>query len=240
MYAKYGGYPHDSDGTEVTTSQRTEYNERGDAVSIVKTVNLNGTLSASSQSGMTSAINGMLAAYKDGKDFTLYDDDGNPTPHVLTTRDADYGVRVIQPPSFTQGVEVYGLTRTYSIVLEATYEAGKTPELVSFVETVSTQGTGGPEFAIVELLDLQPDMQRVRNYTPVFSQQVGSAVGKTMYQVPSPPLALGQIQSRDTRIVRGTPEIVGGNARARYENYPIQWSYNFLSTTPVSQAPVPR
>jgi len=221
MIAKYGAYSHDDNSVEVTTSQRTEYSPRGGVFAVVKTVQLAGELRATTQAAMTIEIDKLIDEYAiHDQDFVLLDDNSNETPHRLDSDGSKNGVRVIQPPSFTKGIEVYSLTRTFAITLEATYVSDNAPELIQFVETISIQGNGGKDYAIVELLEGQPVIQTVRTATPVFVMQTGSAVGRTRYPNPSTPLSLGTAQGKRSKISKRTPDFIDG----LFENYGIDWS----------------
>jgi len=235
MYFKYGSYQHPDNEVNLTSfTQRRIYNARGTVERIVKTMQLQGVLIASTQTAIKSAIGTLENAYvNDGKDAGLYHDDGTPSHHFLDSSQSLSGVRVLSldyPKS--DGAE-YATQRAYTITLEAVFPVSGGDNLLAFNETLRIVGTGGPRIATIETLTGSPQVQTINQQTKVLAQQFGRAIG--LLQYPSAPAPLfASVEHQDRReITQGSPTFEGG----RFTNYEISWAYHFESPGPLFARP---
>jgi hypothetical protein len=234
MYFKYGNYSHDANTVTLTSvTRRAILSPRGRRLFMRERLQLSGTLFASTQATIKSAIDDLEAAYADdGKDAGLYHDDGTVSSHFLDSSASLGGVRVVSGPGYPRGDGAeYATGRDFTIILEADFPSGE--QLISFQETLRISGTGGPRFTIVEVLNGPPQPQLVQQRTSVVATQNGRAVGLSAYPFPSPPIfPVFELQDR-REISMGSPTL-NNNA---YVNWPVSWVYHFHSPGPLSAQP---
>jgi len=189
MILKYGGYTHADDECTVSVESGSIYSTRL-ARHITKIVmSVDGRIHAANVGALTAAINTMESAYSvDNRDLILYENDGTTrTAHKLLTGTALGGVRITNPPSFSEVVKgEYTTWRNYHFEAEADYLALRENTL-AFKETISSTGTGGPRYVYLEVIQGQPQKQLVANSTVASMVQSGSALGVLGYpNVPTP------------------------------------------------------
>ena len=204
------------------------------------TWNLSGQIEAADQASLTTAIQALEAAFDtNGRDAILYLPDGvTPTAHQLLNAGSSTGVKVVKLPSYPtgQGAE-YSTFRTWTAVLEAEYEdENPDQDEVSFVETVSTIGTGGPAFVIRQGVR-RAHKQQLFDKTPVRATQSGSATGKTRYPAPPPPIWPSAEKVEQRQVTRKTPKRGGTPGQPTYTDWEINWTYTFESTDPLTNDP---
>lgn len=245
MRAKYGSYSHPLGQCSVSHTKQKRYNARGRAQTIVHRLNLEGQIigvgstAAELQASIRSQIQAMENAYaNDGFSGGLLHSDGTLSAHWLSSGDSISGVRVVQPPSFgdSDGGGEYATGRSFTIGLEAEYLISDGDPLVSWEETISIQGNGGPRIVPVETDNSAPRFQVISLATPVIIEQRGSAVGIAGY--PSPPATLsGLIMDNPAAFLsRGTPR-QSGNA---FLDWPISWFGRYFAAGLVNPLPTIR
>lgn len=226
MYCKYGGFQHPDNEAIVTSfTKRVTHNNRGGADIETRTATVRGVLIPSdppTQAKLTTLINSLETAYAaDGKDFVFFDDNDNPTPHRLINAESISGVRVVTKPSFPEGDGAeYATGRTYEIVLEADFRA--TVGLMSFSESTSVTGTGGPKVIHINIINGSPVPQQVYPATTVRATQAGEEVRSDFFA--SPPGRLFGGEHRDLPRV----QMSIGDDRGR-RIFRTTWSYSFES-----------
>ena len=235
MYFQYGNYQHADNSVNLTVAKRANQNSRGFTSHVTWQMTLEGVLipSSASQSQIKSDIQELESAYAfDGRDAGLYHDDGTVSPHFLQSSRTLGGVRVA---SFEwlkdQQTGEYATGRSFKIMLEADVPGNVTYQI--FTESISVVGTGGPRFVLLETLGGPPQRQKVANRTSVRATQSGRAIGFRQYPPYPRPLwpAVEQVDRR--RQDKGSPR----NLHGAYIDWPISWSYSFLSHTPLGGIP---
>ncbi|ANS03305.1 hypothetical protein [uncultured Mediterranean phage uvDeep-CGR2-KM19-C37] len=235
MYFKYGSYQHDDNTvTLASVSRQAIFSPRGRRQIMRERLQISGVIIASTQATIKSAVDALEAAYADdGKDAGLYHDNDSVSSHFLDSSASLGGVRVVSGPSYPKGDGAeYATGRDFTVVLEADFpESGE--ELTSFQETLRIVGTGGPRFAIVEVLNGLPQSQIVQQRTSVVATQSGRSVGLTAYPfVPPPIFPVFEIQGRRD-ISTGSPTL----NNTVHTNWPVSWVYHFHAPGPLSALP---
>lgn len=233
-----GSFSHDANFVNVRHNIRPNRNARGFTWSVTETLELSGVLipSTVSQANIASAITSLEAAYKFGTsigDAGLNLDSGAASPHYLSASNAIGGVRVEYldfPPDNNTGEFATG--RQFSIVLSAIYSASNVA-YQQFEETITVQGTGGAQKAVITTLQGPPKEQILAQRTPVFATQTGRAVGVKTYPPYPSPLWPRNEELDKRQQAKGSPRNEGGT----FVDWPISWSYQFISAGPLGGTP---
>lgn len=237
MRFEYGPYRHPESECLVTYfGSRRVYNPRGRAQRMLQQMVVEGTIVAAGQAAIESRRREIEQAYAlEGQRATLYSDAGSPTYQL----DSPLGVRVLDLTWLQEdGKAHYATGLPFRITLEAENTIDDGDTLVSYVETVTRVGTGGPRVLWPELDNGPAIPQIVASNPNVVIVQEGEAVGSLAYPAFSLPLFLppnldeaGMIQSRSTPRVDGLG----------LTDWPIRWQYTFTfnSAQPLP-IPIPR
>ena len=243
MRLVYGSYRHDENEASPTDISRTIVeSQRGTPERLRTRVtiagrklaqNAPGKTAATLQAEMTARLTAMERAYQVwGRDLAWLDDAGRPTPHGVVSSQTVAGVKVIEPVSYTgSGETIYGLYRDYRIVLEwdtvpAEWGGAAQSTVASFSETVSFRGDGGPIKVILQTLSGSPIEQTTAERTPYFATQTGSAARYGRFFEPPRPIWPDKQQGLDSqRTYQSVDQQTG--------LYRTDWSYSFLSATPL-------
>lgn len=238
MIFRYGSsYSHPDHECLVTFfGGQTIYNPRGRPQFLRKRMAVEGEIIATGPAAISARMSEIAAAYAvDGGTAELLTSGGASTHYVLSSLGSVSGVRVVQPPSFSQqdGKAHMATGLPFSIVLEADYLIGDGDGLVSYSETIAYVGDGGPRHVILELDSGSPIEQFVSTHTPVTILQSGEAVGILSYPAPNPPLFPDSLDRPDgIQISRSAPRLDG----ATHVDWPVRWQYrmtgSYLPTIP--------
>lgn len=234
-YFTYGAYQHPN--AEVNLAKMSiayRMSPRGRRMERVDTMHLFGQFCEDSTAEVMARIDELINAYSfDYNDAGLYLDDGTATRHKLVNTDSISGVRVLHR-SWDGSPEELATTRTFDIVLQATYPDNET-QLLEWNETVETVGTGGPRFDVVDTY-FGPYAQLVAQSTAQRIVQSGSAVGYTAYvDFPAPLYPANEHLDRRT-LTRGSGKQRGLIAT----HFPCRWNYFFSLAAPQSPLPSTR
>lgn len=228
MFWRYGGYHHPLDEVNLEKFERfVIYSDRHARKLAKHRMTFSGELQYATQGNITSAIDQLENAYNFDRagDLGLYQDDGSPTPHILHDATSINGVRITYF-DYPQGDPAeYATKRTYRVVAEAEYLAAE-DDIVSFQETLSFVGNGGPLWDM-EICAKGPPIPIVRaRRTPQRVIQTGRIVGLTYYYGVPPPV-YSQYEHFDRR--QYVPE-----SPVKYGNYWLDWpeSYAYHFTLP--------
>lgn len=242
MRARYNGYTLPEGRWNISKQISTTFNEAKQALSSIHTISIDGRLQGTNAAAIEAQYTLITAAYaSNGFDFVVFLPTGAISERLsLLTRDAIGGVRVTQNPS-VESLENAQYT-TYlpiRIMLEAEYPAaGVSSLLVSFRESVAFEG-GGPVLDWYRPIVGVPTRGIVRQIDTYRAVQSGEAVGYSDYPrlgtpAGAPPPIWGiQNLNRNPQITQGSPERRGGT----YLNFPLQWSYEFESASPLFGSP---
>lgn len=242
MIFRYGNYPHPANEVLLASILKAAiWNEGGFSIGYKETWGLRGFLQAPDVPSLTVAIATLKNAYSvNGYSAGLYLDDGaTPTAHVLNSAASISGVKVVGGVNFDDdGHQAeYSTFRRYAITLEAEFLTAAPNDLLAFHESLSFEGTGGPRFAMVELLVEPPQKQTINRRTPCRVIQDGAAVGvKTWPTAPGPMWPDAEHVDR-RRIVPKSPRRVGPKGRPSYRDFETTWHYEFEAAGVLSGNP---
>ena len=226
MIFSYGNYIHAANEVEHAFRQVALLDQRGNRRGFRTRLELKGILQGTSQADLDAKAILLQNAYaQNGNDAILFQDDGTTQTHVrIISGETLTGVRVVQPPSFQgkSGAE-FATIREYTIVLEADFFGDS--DILSFEETVTIQGTGGPRFAYLETLKTRPVRQVVNDFTLVRMTQSGSAVGYLKYPFAPAPLWPSLEDLGQRTFIRRAPKQQG----RKFTDYAVSWTYKFTS-----------
>lgn len=232
MILKTSTHSHAQNECAITIRRSNIYGEGGRLTGCKETWDIQGEIFADSQAALTTTINALKTAYAgDIGDIGLYLDDGvTRTSHYISADDTTSGVLVLDGPSFPEGRGAnYSTFRTYTITVEAEFEAdgsGGNSGLMAWEETLDVQGTGGPEFVLVEVVNGRWPRQAVSTHSAVIARQSGMAVGRDRYPTVPPPIFGGHEHPSQRRVTRSRPRREGSETIRDYE---ISWEYTFES-----------
>ncbi len=238
MQLRYGSYTFDTDSCEVTMDIQTLVNERNvpyvQAYMMSVSGYINGANTAAVDAGCQTLESALAAPYRD---LVLYTDSGSATHLALYNTGSITGV-VPTGPRYPvgKGAELVTYRKfEFSARVEHPIGTGR-GVLMSFQESISFDGTGGPRFILKDALVGPPQRQLVQQRSRVRANQSGRATGYLEYPTPPAPL-WPQDEHLEARQVRK----VGGKFRGRaWQDFVIQWSYQFESTTPLAGNPTLR
>lgn len=227
MYYRHGNYTHGLNEVEVVAAIDHVRNEADEIIAVRHRYSLRGTLLASGPSYITAAVNLLKTAYSlpVARSGLFLADGSTPTHLVLSNVGAFGGIRVLGMRFPVGDGTEYVTGRTYEIDIEAEYPSVPSA-LISFSETVSYQGDGGPRIVIMETRDSAPVIQQVSSRTPIMVVQAGSAIGYSDYPRPPSPL-LPVINGPESQPQYGSPQRRG----SMYINFPVSWRYVMLLTS---------
>jgi len=226
---KYGSYTHDA-GTVGLSASREALRDELDQMWAHKIrwaldITLISQLSeAAARSAIKTKQDALIAAYAvENVDAVLYQPGGSTaTHHSLLTANTWGGVRVIQPPSFTQYRGAEGVTyATAQAVIEAVVPISGYNQISSFTESVSFDCD--PVIAHIPTKIGLPVRQRLRQH-PVFRvRQTGSAKGRDYTPSIPPPIWPGDTVKPIAQKTIGHPKRMGD----KLYDFPVSWTYEF-------------
>lgn len=159
---------------------------------------------------------------------------GSSSGNGLTNNNSVTGVRIINY-AFPDGGEGELVSkRAFEFVANARYPAGVLGAVLSFSETLSIDGTGGPLYVLKPSLEHRAVYTRAQKFTTVSARQLGTAVGYDSYPNFPPPL-WGVPILKPRPYVRDfmAPQLQG----LRQTNWGIRWDYSFESNGPLRGLP---
>ncbi len=240
MYLKYGNYQHDAgECTLRGIMSESLSSDNGQVYAIRERWDVEGRLqiddqgtAAANQAAMTVVIDALKAAYDvNGKDIGFYDDADNLTSHFIKSSATRSGVRVVQPPSFPDGRGAeYSTFRTYTLAVEAEHAPSGGASLVSWTETISFQGTGGPLWGYLVPINGPPQQQMFSQTSTQWAYQRGRAVMRDKYSPALSPRWPTQ-EHQDMRDIQF--EVPADNSGRRVTT----WSYVFEAPTGLAGLP---
>jgi len=131
------------------------------------------------------------------------------------------------------------LRRTFHLVMYGDNIVTSDTDLMSWQETLSATGDGGPRIVPVGSLNGLVQAQQVQSFTPYFATQSGFAVGLTNYPFSPLPLYAGQPNvfyfPESANIALVSPKSLGINLNT---GYGIRWSFRCWSPFPLLGTPI--
>lgn len=231
MNLVYGSYQHEAGDAEVIITKEGLVSDLGVQYAVRERWDVNGRLHAANTTAVNSAVSALMDAYSSNyQDIYI-----NGSSHIMRSSDTINGTRVVVPPSFPEGSGGENSTyRSYALSVEGDFAYVGQTVLLSWMETISFHGTGGPVWNFLECLNGPPQAQILQQQSVVRCKQSGSAraVPANSYQrndyggywpVPSPLWAQWEHEERRT-IVYELPSDINGTRVT-------SWSYEFSMDT---------
>lgn len=237
MQLRYGGYAFSDNEVSIQISRRRVYSQRGRQLFTRHTWTITGWKTGTDAADLTSKLTAMeIACLADGFDLLFYDNNGAPTSHGIFSGDTINGVQSVGPvhyPGANPGIWGMGTEyvnkRTYRVVFQGDYPGAD--DLVSWDESITKTGTGGPKFIWQESLTSSPQLQTTKQFTKCQLIQQGHAVGFLSRPAPASPLYGDPFFQHDKAMTRiETPRYQGLNLST---HWPIHWRYVFESASPL-------
>ena len=234
MYLRYGNYLHANNEVGFTITREAKRSQGGTFYAYQEKWACRGDLlNYSTQAAISGAIASLTAAYAvDGQDLVfLFDDGVTPTAHQLISANCNGGTRVTRPPSFPDTYKSgeyqpgYGRSYTFEVEGETPLTSGNV--LLTFTESVSFKGNGGPIIVYQPVAQGQWIPQQTSEMSLFCATQSGSAVG--LYQYPDIPAPIWPDALINQEIDAG---LDSPRKWSRLE-WPVKWSYTYQSNGPL-------
>lgn len=226
MQVKWGNAALPANAAEVTAQLSvTQFTDGGAPLRYLVAWNVLGYLEGTGQADLSAKEAAFRAALlKPGQDFGLYLDSGAMSCEGVVSARTVTGTRVVNVSApEAQGAEFVN-RRTIGFTVTAELDVANTARaVVSWAETVTVQGNGGPRRAWCFPVNGPAFRQVVAPYSLVRATQSGAAVGYRARPAKPRPLFPDYLVNEAVTGSVATPQLLGGG----YVNYPVQWSYTF-------------
>lgn len=205
--------------------EATVYNLRGRAQHRVKRMVIEGEIIANGATAINQRVGQIQAAF--AADFlgrVILKQSNGATTLIHLPIGSLSGIRVIERPSFfmQDGKAHFATGLPFRIILEADYQYNDADPYVSYNETITRIGDGGPRRVTIELDSGLPIEQIVSQNTPITVIQSGEAVGSLLYPPFPPPIFPSQVDLPDGYVTSTAHPRLHGNL---YVDWPIRWQY---------------
>lgn len=235
MYFKYGNFVFEAGEAILGGFTRRMIRSNQDlAVREERVLSVGFQIIRSTQANLRARYNAILAALSvENQTAAFYHDDNTASAIYLPAPGDDAncltGVLVMERPSIrpVDGAD-YATHLDGQFVLRAEYVLATAPGLVDFSESVTVEGSGGPNIVAVPQDSGAPLLIATTFQTPVTVVQEGQSVGLYTWPQPKPPYFANELAGA-RRISRRSPRRRGGGL----VDYPTAWSYRFVATGPV-------
>jgi hypothetical protein len=234
----WGNYPFAVNGCDLTSRTRVVLSDSGRPVRYVARVAVAGWLEADGQAALSSAEARLRAELATPyRDLRFLTDAGGLAAVSLSNAGSLSGCRVVDGPTFDgrDGAE-YATLRRFAFEVEAEYLiANAANAVLSFTETVSITGTGGPVRRLrVPVNATVLVRQQISPRSVVRATQTGQAVGHTRYPAaPAPLWGPPLLLEEQVSVQKGAPKRLG----LAFVEFPLSWAYQFESDGPLAGAP---
>jgi len=219
----YGGLVHaDNEVNLVTMDYRTQYSPRNKKLIETRTVNLRGEFIYTDTQSIVNKINAAITAYSnDYQDFT-YTVGGVLAHQLRNDASCISGVKVVSKNFPSGSPEQLATTRTFGVTLQAKYDVSE-DNIVSWTESLSVTGTGGPVKTVVNTI-FGPFQFYYAPASAVYVRQSGSSVGFNSYPAAPAPIGNQDAEFLDRHNITQTSGTQQGTG-IRY--FRTSWSYQF-------------
>lgn len=227
MRAYWGDTPMPVNGAEVTSQMTVvESTQWGRPLRYQVAYSVTVVLDGSGQADLSAKELAFRAALmRPDQNFVLKTDAGKNSSAAILVRDTANGTRVVQISApQAQGAEfVTRRTITFTVVGEYHVRDAQNA-VVSWRETLTIQGTGGPRRVWRFPINAPAIRQTVTPFSLVVATQQGEAVGY-LKRPPKPlPLFPAYLVHDAVGLTLAAPTYIGGST---YVDFPVGWSYRF-------------
>lgn len=225
MQLWYNGYAFPANAVACTTATRGVPSRSGRIIRRIGTIVCSGTLFGAGQAALTLAEQALRTALNQNyQSLILKMDNGANSSVNLINNSTLSGVRITDGPNFGEATGgEFARIRRFVFTAEAEWV---TPDgvgaLVSYQETVSVTGNGGPVRRWRVPVNAAPIRQITSPYSIVRYQHSGVAVGHTSRPEPPEPFFGRAILVNEAESVSyDHPEPMG----LSFINWPVRWNY---------------
>jgi hypothetical protein len=236
MNLVYGNYEHDVGDADVSISREGLISALGRMFAIRQRWDVNGRLHGNTVAEVNAKVLALMSAYSVNRQDIYI----NGSNHIMRSSDTINGTRVVVLPHFPVGSGGENTTfRTYRLAVEAEYAYSGDSVLLSWGESMSFRGTGGPSWGYLETLNGMPQRQMFMERTVYYCKQVGTAIVAPdslhrndygYYWPPSPPI-WPSLEHGDRR------EITYEEPADMYGSRVTHWSYDYSSDSLLAAYP---
>lgn len=239
MYISRGSYDHDNNEATFSVAKESEFADNRVLIGTAWKVKVRGMMSGADAQALSTEMLAMEAAYSLTTGNFIVKDNSSAEVALFKIEGARTigGIRLMRfNYALSEPAELSTYVR-YEIDLEADFGGigiiggGTAPQdtVLTWNETISMRGDGGPRFVYRENRNGPPQKQIVSQRTPVFAQQRGEAVGLYNWPSASQPKWPQFLSGPDTDIQRTSAQSVGGSGlQQQRREYRIAWNYAFL------------
>jgi hypothetical protein len=234
MQVKYGPYPFNADDVIISHNRKVMRSDTGVQYSFVDTWQLQFRLRGDTQTEITSAVETLHSVFSaDYGNLVLLQNDGSNSAFITNSAATTSGVKVMNVdfPVLADGQYAYFIDGSVTLEAETVTNVGKD---ISYSETLSITGNGGPKIILLETARGLPIAQTTRQRTMVRGTQTGSA--SAIGAVPKRPLILFP----NLLINESVQENITVSNQNNRAVYTINWIYPFQSATYFSGTPQAR
>jgi hypothetical protein len=224
----YGSHSHPDNQCAVTIDRDVWRDTEGVRIGYTERWTLRGLIFGDGTvADLTTKINTLQAAYAiDKQDLKLLDG-ATATAHSLLNASCTGGTKV-KAVRFPKGEgPEYATYREFEVIIEGSVRS--TSGVTSYTESITIEGTGGPEFVIRIPLQGQPIKQVINAATPMRVLQSGRSLSDAGYPTPPSPVLPAAEHVLQRSVTRILPRYYNGS----YVDYGVQWSYVMESESPV-------
>lgn len=231
MQLKYGNYAFQANSLIPRMTIAAVKNSHNQVYAYRQRVTITGSFLGSNTTDITAQTIAMQKAVViPFQNLAYFDNNGALTAYVLTNFGSLTGVQLVEPVDFN-GVDGYidVTAKKFTMAFEATYPAPNTAlTLLDFRETLTFVG-GGPTRVCKRAVNTTPQLQMPYQYTEYYVTQQGSAVGFRAEPTIPPPLWPNFEMGDQRQISETSPQPSG----LIYTNFPVSWTYRFVSPNPL-------
>lgn len=249
MYLQYRGYLHGFCECGVKIDIGRIYGVNRVPIALSQRWVITGRLVGDSVADMTTKIAALEAAYSvNHGDLYLLNADMSQSAHKIISAQTLTGT-MVESLSYPNENDIYSTHRNYVIVITTETDAasqagggGGSPsgpgQIVSFRESISFRGTGGPRVAVREQRRGPPVRQQVSQSTPIYATQRGQSIGLYGYPAASQPMWPQYEQEADRQIDYDEPEVsAGAGSGQQNRQFATRWSYSFIASQRINGKP---
>lgn len=248
MYIKRGDYTHSNNEATFSVRKEAEYADNNVLIGSSWKIKVRGKMDGADAQALSTSMLSMEAAYaQTSGDFTVLDNSSATVPlFYVQGSKAIGGIRMTNfNYQLAEAAELSTYVR-YEIDLEADFGGVgiiggvNAPQntILTWSETISMRGNGGPRVVYRENRNGPPQKQIVSQRTPVFALQRGEAVGLYNWPTPSQPKWPQYLSGPDSDVQQTSAQSVGGSGyQQQKREYRVTWSYSFLMPGPQQASP---
>lgn len=245
MYLKVGSFSFETGEAQMRDfSTALPRNEAGFTDKVTTNIDIEFTVIRSTQNAVTSRINQIRNALRDGVDVGFYHDDGSKSAIFVDSSQSLTGTMLTKFALVPEGPGDYVTHHKGTFSYTAEYlpasisgnsSGPRQSTVLGYRESVTVKGTGGPRIAWDTVNKKKPRRFVLADYTPVAATQVGSievVAAGLWFPDPKPPLWPRLEIGEETTFPKDYEEQSDGRFKMT-----LGWNYQFISDGPLFGSP---